>query len=518
MGKLKRMPTPQPQRFSLGCILGLLVTFMGATVFAQTTVRMATPLLAQDPDNPYRALTLPSSVSSQIMFDPLVVIGRDGKAKPWLATSWDSTESKVWRLTLRRGVLFSNDVPLSANAIVESVAHMKTPKGTTETVGSSLANIDRAVIVSNLEVDIILKRPDPMFPWRMAIWRLPEPETWKIRRADPAVAPAANTGPFRMSVKGEARSIYDANPTAWNPPAVDRLELNHLPDQTARLQAIHADAIDIALQMGVGDREVLVNIGGRLVERQTGRMIYMSFAKEHLPETNPVHDRRVRLAFNYGVDRQRISDLLLDGRVLPQGQLVLPGAPGHVEDIEAYPFDPEKARALLAEAGYGDGLEITIRVSAAGADDMLVYQQVAEDLRQIGVTLTLLAASPSQMTQMLFNGDYRADMFNNFGRGLDPLGDYRYRSCLGQTGTRPPYFCDDVSMEFVRQAQQATDIDSLNALMQEVTRREYENPPGVFLWRAIMVDALGPKVDAFVGYGDYYDYIPYHAIRIKDQS
>jgi len=496
--------------------IGFILLISSSTAWAEKVLRIATPLVADDPDNPYRALTLPSSISSQVMFDPLVVVNEEGVVKPWLVTSWRTEESKVWRLVLRDGITFSNGVPLSANAIVESVGHQKTAKGRTETVGSSLANIDRAVAISELEVDIVLNRPDPMLPWRMAIWRLPEPETWKLRREDPFAEPAANTGPFRMTVKGEARSTYVANSLAWNTPAVDRLELNHLPDQTSRLQALYADSVDIALQMGVGDRAALENIEGRLVERQTARMTYISFAKEHRPETNPSHNRLIRLAFNYGVNRERISALLLDSLAQPQGQLVLPGAPGHVEEISPYPYDPEKAKALLTEAGYGEGLEMSMRVSAAGADDMLVFQQVAEDLRQIGVTLSLLGATPGQMTQMLFNGDYRADMFNNFGRGLDPLGDYRYRSCLGQTGTYPPYFCDQVSLDLVRQAQQASNINKLNALMQAVTRREYENPPGIFLWRAVMVDALGPKVQDAKDYGAYYDYIPYHAIRIKD--
>ncbi len=500
------------------CGLSLIAFFISATVLAQSTVRMATPLLAIDADNPYRALTLPSSVSSQISFDPMVVVGKDGQVRPWLLTAWKSEGSKIWRLTLRAGVRFSNGVPMTSNAVVESVAHMKTPKGTTETVGSSLANIDRTEPVSDLEVDIILKRPDPMFPWRMAIWRLPEPETWKIRRGNPDQPPAANTGPYILIDGGDAKSVYEANPLAWNPPAADKFELIQLPDQTSRLQAINADAIDIALQMGVGDREVVKAIGGQLVDRQTARITYMSFAKEHLPETNPVHDPRVRLALNHGINRNRISQLLLDGRANPSAQLVLPGAPGYVDDITMYPFDPEKAKALLAEAGHGDGLELDFRVSAAGADDMLVYQQIAEELRQIGVTLNLLSAMPAQMTRMMFGGDFRADMFTNFGRGLDPLGDYRYRSCLGQTGNYPPYFCDEESLKYVEQAQQATDVETLDAFMKQVTRQEYKNPPGIFLWRGIMVDALGPKVDAFAGYGDYYDYIPYHAIRIRDQS
>lgn len=493
------------------CVLCLFAVSVEAS-----TLRLATPLLAPDSDNPYRGLSLPSAVSSQAMFDPLVVVGSDGQVKPWLVTSWQSERSKVWRLSLRPDVKFSNGAPLTAEAIVASVEHMQTPKGTTETVGSSLANIERAVSVSELVVDIYLKKPDPMFPWRIAIWRLPEPETWKVRREDPSAPPAANTGSFSLIEKGEARSVYDANPNAWNPPSIDQLVILHLPDQTSRLQAMNADAIDIGMQMGVGDKFVIESIGGQIVKRQTIRVMYMGFAKEH-PDINPaIHDPRVRLALNYGVDRQRISALLLDGRATPTGQLVLPGAPGHVNSIQPFPYDPDKARALLAEAGYADGLELSIRFSASGADDMLVYQQAAEDLRGVGVKLVLLSTSTAQMTRMLFNGDYQADMSGNFGRGLDPLGDYRYRSCLGQTGRYPAYFCDDVSLEFVRQAQRATSIEEVNLLMQQVTRQEHKSPPGVFLWQGLMIDALSARIESAKDYGEYYDFIPFHLITLKD--
>ena len=100
--------------------------------------------------------------------------------------------------------------------------------------------------------------------------------------------------------------------------------------------------------------------------------------------------------------------------------------------------------------------------------------------------------------------------------GLDPLGDYRYRSCLGQTGNYPPYFCDEVTINFVRQAQGAVSIEEVDRLMQNVTRREYENPPGVFLWPGIMVDALGSSVTSAENYGAYYDFIPYHAIEVMN--
>ncbi len=479
-------------------------------------LRISTPLLTPDVDNPYEALSLPSAISSQVMFDPLVVIDGDGEVQPWLLSEWATEDSLTWRFTAREGVVFSNGVPLSSDAIVQSVAYMQTPEGRTKTIGGGMVNIDRAVAVSDRVAEIILKRPDPMLPLRLAGWRLPEPETWWVRSEDPNEEPAANTGPFRMIQKNAARAIYVANPTAWNPPAVKRLEIVQSPDQTARLQALMADAADIALQMGIGDRESIQMIGGEAVQRKTTRVMYMTFTTEHVEESSPIHDPRVRLAMNYAVNRQHIADLLLDGRAIPVGQLALPGAAGYVEEIGPYPYDLEKARALLAEAGYADGLELSIRVSTAGADDLLVYQQAAEDLRAVGIKLNLLSASPAQMTLMMFGGDLKAEMFGNYGRGLDPLGDYRYRACLGQTGTNKPYYCDPVSLDYVRQAQQATSRAEVDRLMQLVTRREYEAPPGVYLWQGIMVDGLGPRIASAGGYGDYYDYIPYHTIALKD--
>ena len=482
---------------------------------SSNTLRIATPLLAQDADNPYQALSLPSSISSQVMFDPMVIIDRNGIVQPWLVTDWKSLDSKTWTLTIRSNVKFSNGVPLHAEAVSESVSHMQTPKGRTETVGSSLANIDRAVAISSEKVELILKKPDPMFPWRLAIWRLPEPVSWKIRREDPSRPPAGNTGPFSMVEKKAGRSIYIKNSNAWNSPHVERLDLIHVPDQTARLQAIIADGVDIGLQMGIGDGQILNSVDGSLFKRLTARVTYLSFAKEHYPKKSPVHDKNVRLAVNYAIDRERISRLLLDSYAVPTGQLSLRGSPGFVESVKAFPYDPEKARSLLKDAGYTEGVELSIRIAASGSDDMLVYQQIAEDMRNAGIQINLLGAGVGQMTQMLFSGDFNAEMFSNFGRGLDPLGDYRYRSCLGQTGNYPPYFCDPVSLELVRQAQIAQTLEEVDSLMSQVTLQEQENPPGVILWQGVTLDGFSGKIISAENYGNYYDFIPYHSIKVE---
>jgi peptide/nickel transport system substrate-binding protein len=195
--------------------------------------------------------------------------------------------------------------------------------------------------------------------------------------------------------------------------------------------------------------------------------------------------------------------------------LVLPGSPGHVPDIAPFPYDPAKARALLAEAGYATGLKVTVRMGRAEPEEETYYTLIAQDMRAVGIDFVIIPAAALEMTRMMFSGDFEAEMFANFGRGLDGLGDYRYRSCLGQTGANKPYYCDAESLKSVRAAQHATEYAVVDQLMQNVTRREYESPPGVFLWQEAYTDAAGPNIAAAPDYDAYYDFLPLHLIRMK---
>jgi peptide/nickel transport system substrate-binding protein len=500
----------------LAMMLSALTVFMGADNPAEgRTLRIATPIVVPRIANPYAGLSLPSTIGIIPVFDPLVAIDAAGRVRPWLAESWTSQDARVWTINLRPGVVFSNGAPLAAEALASSATYLKTPKGSTLTAGSTLANIARAVVTGPLTVEIHLAEPDPLFPQRMAVWKIPEPRTWIASLNADGDGRGIGSGPFMIVREEKADIVMVANPHAWNPPAADGLEIRLLPEQTTRMQALAADAIDIALQIGPGDREDLSALGSTALSRLTYRVNYVSFATAHVPKS-PINDARVRLALNHAVNRQAIADVLLGGIVTPIGQLIMPGAPGYVAEIGPYPYDPARAKALLAEAGFGKGLKLSVSVAPGGADEASVYQQIAQDLAAVGVTLTVVPTAMTEMTRMMFAGDFRTEMFANFGRGLDGLGDYRYRSCLGQTGIYKPYFCDPVSLDFVKQAQAATNESDVDRLMQQVTRREYENPPGIFLWQNSFLDGAGPRVDAVSGYADYYDFIPFHALRLKN--
>jgi len=479
------------------------------------TLRIATPIIAPQLSNPYPGLSLPSTIAVIPVFDPLVVIDGEGRVRPWLALSWVSQDARTWIIALRPGVTFSNGAPLTADALVASAAYLQTPKGATTTTGSTFANLDRVAATGSLTAEIHLKQPDPLFPQRLAAWKLPEPKTWALSVDVDGDGRGIGSGPFVMAEASPSRVVMMANSRSWNQPRSAKLEIHLLPEQMTRMQALAAGTIDIAMQIGPGDREELQALGGRPLNRRTYRVSYVSFAKEHAPNS-PIADTRVRLALNYAINRQAIAEKILGGTVTPVGQLVLPGAPGYVTGLGSFPYDPAKARALLAAAGYDKGLALTVRVAPGGADEATFYQRIAQDLAAVNVKLTIVPAAMTEMSRMMFQGDFKADMFANFGRGLDGLGDYRYRSCLGQAGIYKPYFCDPVSLGYVRQAQAATEAAEVDRLMQVVTRREYDNPPGIFLWQNNFIDGAGPRVAEAPDYDAYYDYIPLHRISLKN--
>lgn len=497
----------------------LFTTLLGLNVgsaASQEALRIATPLIVPDIGNPYQGLSLPATVAILAAVDPLVVVDGNGKPQPWLAQSWTSTDGKVWTITLRDKVTFANGAPLTSDAIVASVEHMRSDKGRTETVGSSLANIDHAVAVSPLTAEVHLKKPEALFAFRMAQWKIPEPNDWRKQVQAGAERRGVGTGPYKLIGGSAAKLSFEANPYAWNKPKTPKLDVVQLPDQPARMRAIAANSIDLAMQIGASDREELEALKGLVLTRRGMRITYLSFITAAESNKNsPVQNQNVRLAMNYAVDRAKITSVLLDGLAKPSSQLLLPGAPGHVTDITSFPYDPAKAKQLLKDAGYPNGIKITLRAGIVGADQGAIYQQVAQDMRAAGIELTIRPAALGEMTQMMFEGRFESDMFTNIARGLDALGDYRYRSCLGQTGTYKPYFCDGQSLELIKKAQEAVDVAEVDSLLQQVTRRENENPPGVYLWQESFMDGAGPRVVSTDNYGDYYDFIPLHLIGVR---
>ncbi len=486
--------------------------FWTPQVYAQDkTLRVGTTLLSFSKGNPYQAITMPAVIPLHAVFDTLTVIDRNGDVVPSLAVEWSSDDAKTWIFKLRPGVAFSNGEPFDASAVVTSANHMLSDLGRTETIGSNLYQIEAVQALDDMTVEVRLSVRDAIFPLHASVWRIPAPERWLELGPDAFGFAPVGTGPFQVTEWGETQISLVANPSSWRPPLMDAVEIIQLPEQSARVQALLSGAIDVAIAIAPEDEATIEAMGGTFVGRLTPNVPFVAFLT--VRGDSPVKDVRVRQALNYAVNRQAITQVILGGYTQPVGQLAFPGAFGFNEEIEAYPYDPDKAKVLLAEAGYDNGFAMDVVFTPRGGNDSVYYQQIASDLAKIGVRVTLTAKPPGRQLLDLFTGALDVDAFGLFMRGHDPLIAYRFRTCLGLATDRAPYHCDETLKLLATEARAQTDPVLARRLYGEVLAYERDDPPGIFLWQGPEFDGLGPRVQ---GYAPVQDTINLHEISLKD--
>ncbi len=479
---------------------------------ADHVVKIAAPFLAPAMAHPYQGLALATTLHLQPIFDALTVVDERGQVQPWLARSWSSDDSVVWTFELRDDVTFSNGEVFDAAAVVATLEHLQSPNGQTETVGSTLAAVVSAKAVAEFTVDVRLSQPDAMFPLKASMWRIPAPAHFKALGIEGFAADPVGTGPF-TPITWTLNSVrMAAVADSWRAPKVQEIEIIQIPEQIGRRQAISSGAVDIAIGLGPSDAEELARKGGTLHSRPQSNMTFIAFALEVYPDS-PIQDVRVRQALNYAVNRKRIAEVILDGYPDLVAQLAVPGAPGFEPTLEPYPYNPERAKELLAESGYENGFPLTMAGAALGSDDSTVYQQVAADLAAVNIDVSIQLAPVVQMTLMLFRAEMKGEIFTQPARVLDPLGDYRYRSCLGLTVPNKPFFCDQAILPLVNQARAATSRDVMSAALNQVLIHEYNNPPGIFLWEGLDFDGIAARVKT---YEVSYDFIHFHTITLEE--
>ena len=493
--------------------------FFAATQFSfssgaraqEKTVTVGTALIGFNRGHVYQAITMPAVMPLLAIYDTLTVVYEDGSIGPGLAVAWESEGATVWRFKLRQGVTFSNGVPFTSDAIVRSVRHMRdTPDAGTWTISTTLYQVESARANDDLTVEIQLNQRDALFPLHASVWRIAEPNAWETTPRPEYESNPVGTGSFQVERWIEGRADLRANKTSWRPPELDQLSFVQVPDQTARLQAILSGAVNFVVGLGPDDAPLLESVGARLVLRNMTTVQFLAFLTVN---GGPVVDSRVRLAMNYGINRQAIIDTLLQGAAVPVSQIAYPGAFGFNPGLPPYEYDPDKAKALLAEAGFSNGLDVTATVASRGANDLLYFQQVALDLAKIGVRLELQTKPAFQNTQDLFFGNAEGDLISLFARGPDPLNAYRHRVCQGILNDRSPYHCDKDLLPLLRQARDQLSAEDALPYFHAVLAHEREDPPGIILWQGVDFDGLAGNL---TGYAPVQDVMNFHDFDIVE--
>ena len=492
---------PRP-RLTLAAVTLLLLGVTSACtekppVGRDTPIRIAVPVIPPAIGNPYQGITIPSTLALQAVFDTVTSMDARGQVVPALALSWEQETPTEWLFRLRPGVRFSNGEPFTAEALVESARHMATLRGRGETIGSTLAQIESVEQVDALTARIRLSEPDPLLPLHASIWRIPAPAHWRTLKLPAGARNALGSGPFVLAGREEGRLVLDANPQAWRSPAAARLELLMIPDATARVQAFLSGAVDMAMVVSPDTTAAVARAGGRVVARLTPQVDLLAFRTERRAST-PLKDPRVRRAMTLAVDRALLTRYVLGGATGPASQLSFPGAFGYDPALAPLPHDPAAARRLMAEAGYPEGFALTMMVTTGEVvGDTLYYQQIASDLKKIGIDVEIRGRPPARQMQDIFSGKLDVDLFSWNTRGTDPLNDYRHRSCLKSSPSRQPFHCDPVLTRQLHAAMVESGLGRRQALYAAIARYERDHPPGLMLWQRPDFDVVAANLDGY---------------------
>ncbi|MBL8629521.1 MAG: ABC transporter substrate-binding protein [Rhodospirillaceae bacterium] len=496
----------------IGCLAALgIAALQATTVHAQAnpkTLRVGVQLLPQTQGAPFSALNLPVSMPHQAIFDTLTTIASDGSVQPGLAVKWVAETPTRWVITLREGVKFSNGEALTADSIVTGIEYLLTPKGRSESVGSQINTygVIAAKARDALTVEIDINRPDAILPLHLMFFRAVAPEAWRKLGAEGYAAAPIGTGPFKVARWAAGKIEMDANPTSWRAPKLDKLEILQIAEPTARVQALTSGAIDVAFGISPDEREGIEAVGGKLITYRTPETSFLAFVTV---KESPVKDVRVRQALNYAVNKQRIIDTIMHGATTPSSQITHPLGFGYNPDLKPYAYDPAKAKALLAEAGYPNGFALpALMVGNANSDDT-VYQQIATDLAAVGVKMELRRITFAKNQEYVYQGGWPSLAFSMRANGYDPLNAYRIRSC----GWVHPYHCDPTIMPLIEAARDATTPEERRARTQKVMAHERDNPPGIILWQTPYFDGVAKRV---TGYSATEEHIPFHSIDVQN--
>ena len=391
--------------------------------------------------NPFFGVTATSRYSIANIYDSFIAADNDGELHPALALSWRMRDPLTWEFQLRPGVTFSNGELWDAEGAKAVLDYMRSDKGSGFTFANDLKRLREVIAEDSLTLVIKLEAPNVLLPNHLLFVYFPAPQHLREVGHEGLSMSPVGTGSYALEEWGPGQLSLRAFQGSWREPLVQHLEIIAIPEPTSRENALLTNQVDAAIAMNPDQVGVLERAGIRVVQRAPQRITAMIF--DTISEDSPFHDARVRQAMNYAVNRQAISQALLDGRVKPASQPSIEAALGFNPDLEPYPHDPDKARALLIEAGYPDGFSFTYEFAPGTIpNDAAIMQQVASDLAVVDVKMTIQPLTFVQFARNISQGGWRGhawamDYAGYFYDALKPFYQSLH-SCYWQA----PWYCD----------------------------------------------------------------------------
>lgn len=471
-----------------------------ANVSAQT-LRVAVSAFPPTLGNPFTGASLPAAELWWSIYDGLTRLNWTGGPEPALALSWENTSPTTWVFKLRSNVSYHNGKPFSAHDVVKLLNLMKREDMGRFLIPNELKLVRGSRALDDLTVEIETVEPDAILPKRLATVMVVDPDHWDEVGVDGYTLAPIGTGPFRLIGfgRGNATATLEANPRSWRAPkSVDTLEYRLVGDKTSRIQGLLSGQVDLITGLHVDDVAILETQGFAVSVRTNPQVKSIALPNVLHEDGHPLEDVRVRQAMNYAVDKKSIAKFIMFDYAEVASQGVTSATIGFNPNLEPYSYNPERARALLAEAGYPNGFAMNIEVATdTTTPDSLMYQKVEQDLESIGIDVTLRAIPFSDYSSKYATSEWGdADAFNliwNNSAFQDPIRPIEYFSCLRAN----PFFCVPELVEPIKRSNAEIDSGKRDLLLQSIMAELHALAPAIWLTNAVYTSAYGERIAEF---------------------
>jgi peptide/nickel transport system substrate-binding protein len=321
--------------------------------------------------------------------ETLVYPQENGEMKGVLAESWSvADDGRTWTFKLRDGVRFHDGTPFNAGAVKFTFDRIMNPE-TGSPRRSASNSIESVETVDDRTVVIRTKTPFAPFLAQLSAYNLAviSPTAGKVPTKDYSLKPSG-TGPFKLRSRtpGEQTTLA-ANDDYWRGrPTIDALEIRIVPEDSARVLMLLAGEAQVAANIPPVMMTRLKSAAGVEVIRKTGyRTMYIGMNLRMPPFDNP----KVRQAVAHAINTKALIEGVMSGVATPGGGLESPEIPGATA-FAPYPYDPAKAKALLAEAGLPDGFSTEFYVPTGRyINDRQIGEAIQAQLAQVGIKVSI---------------------------------------------------------------------------------------------------------------------------------
>jgi peptide/nickel transport system substrate-binding protein len=339
--------------------------------------------------DPQVQFAMPTYSMCRFMFDPLIYFDWDMKLRPWLAEKWERLDDLTWKLYLKKGVKFHNGEAFNAAAVKYSMERyldpaLKSPQKKMYQFTKSVDIID--------DYTVVVKTNVPMRPFL---------NFWEIQGVIPPKAGSdykkfgfnpVGTGPYKfVEYIPNNKVVIEANPDYWGGrPKYDRIIFRLIKEDSTRVAALLTGEVDLITNVPFDSIPKIKENPKTVVETVPSfRGVYLAF---HQKKCEAFKDKRVRQAFSYGVDRESLVKYILGGMAQVAKECIHPKVEySHTNVRPRYTYNPEKAKKLLAEAGYPKGLKVNLGTPYGRyLKDKEVATAIAGQLQKIGVQVTVV--------------------------------------------------------------------------------------------------------------------------------